>query len=184
MMAAGGLGSVTTVVAGLAVGRGCGVGGGGRIVGILLEEPVHNRRHIDGRFGVWKPHKDRCLAAYRLAHLDIAADDSGQRRREFEESLARLENRVVRALALTRRIRHVYDDANILIGPLHMGKFDECVCVGKGGRLVRRNDQNGVDVADLELRAPTLDDVFLAKTGRTLEGATEEAESDVKERRG
>ncbi len=35
-----------------------------------------------------------------------------------------------------------------------------------------------VDVVDLELRAPTLDDVFLAKTGRTLEGATEEAEQE------
>jgi ABC-2 type transport system ATP-binding protein len=41
--------------------------------------------------------------------------------------------------------------------------------------IVRAVDQNGVDVADLELRAPTLDDVFLAKTGRTLEGAAEDA---------
>ena len=36
--------------------------------------------------------------------------------------------------------------------------------------------------ADLELRAPTLDDVFLAKTGRTLEGATEEAETAASQR--
>ena len=28
---------------------------------------------------------------------------------------------------------------------------------------------------DIELRAPSLDDVFLAKTGRTLEGAAEDA---------
>ena len=41
--------------------------------------------------------------------------------------------------------------------------------------IVRAVDADGVEVADLELRAPTLDDVFLAKTGRTLEGATEEA---------
>jgi ABC-2 type transport system ATP-binding protein len=41
--------------------------------------------------------------------------------------------------------------------------------------VVRAVDADGVDIADLELRAPTLDDVFLAKTGRTLEGATEEA---------
>ena len=41
--------------------------------------------------------------------------------------------------------------------------------------IVRAVDADGVDIADLELRAPTLDDVFLAKTGRTLEGATEEA---------
>ena len=43
--------------------------------------------------------------------------------------------------------------------------------------IVRAVDADGVDVVDLELRAPTLDDVFLAKTGRTLEGATEEAET-------
>jgi ABC-2 type transport system ATP-binding protein len=44
--------------------------------------------------------------------------------------------------------------------------------------IVRAVDANGIDVVDLELRAPTLDDVFLAKTGRTLEGATEEAEAE------
>ena len=43
--------------------------------------------------------------------------------------------------------------------------------------IVRAVDADGVDIVDLELRAPTLDDVFLAKTGRTLEGATEEAEA-------
>ena len=42
--------------------------------------------------------------------------------------------------------------------------------------IVRAVDADGIDVLDLELRAPTLDDVFLAKTGRTLEGAAEEAE--------
>jgi ABC-2 type transport system ATP-binding protein len=49
--------------------------------------------------------------------------------------------------------------------------------------IVRAVDQNGVEIADIELHAPTLDDVFLAKTGRTLEGAAEEADSD-QERRG
>ena len=44
--------------------------------------------------------------------------------------------------------------------------------------IVRAVDANGVDILDLELRAPTLDDVFLAKTGRTLEGATEEADAE------
>jgi len=43
--------------------------------------------------------------------------------------------------------------------------------------IVRAVDANGVDVVDLELKAPSLDDVFLAKTGRTLEGATEEADA-------
>jgi ABC-2 type transport system ATP-binding protein len=40
--------------------------------------------------------------------------------------------------------------------------------------VVRAVDADGVAIADLQLRAPTLDDVFLAKTGRTLEGAAEE----------
>ncbi len=49
--------------------------------------------------------------------------------------------------------------------------------------IVRAVDANGVDIADLELHAPTLDDVFLAKTGRTLEGAAEEAETAGQEQR-
>jgi ABC-2 type transport system ATP-binding protein len=44
--------------------------------------------------------------------------------------------------------------------------------------IVRAVDADGVDIVDLELRAPSLDDVFLAKTGRTLEGATEEADQE------
>jgi ABC-2 type transport system ATP-binding protein len=40
--------------------------------------------------------------------------------------------------------------------------------------VVRALDAEGIEVADLQLHAPTLDDVFLAKTGRTLEGAGEE----------
>ena len=45
--------------------------------------------------------------------------------------------------------------------------------------IVRAVDAAGVEVLDLELRAPTLDDVFLAKTGRTLEGAAEEAVAEL-----
>jgi ABC-2 type transport system ATP-binding protein len=47
--------------------------------------------------------------------------------------------------------------------------------------IVRAVDQNGVDIVDLELRAPTLDDVFLAKTGRSLEDA-DEAEQEKQRR--
>jgi ABC-2 type transport system ATP-binding protein len=49
--------------------------------------------------------------------------------------------------------------------------------------IVRAVDANGVDIADIELHAPTLDDVFLAKTGRTLEGAAEEADTAAQEKR-
>jgi ABC-2 type transport system ATP-binding protein len=44
--------------------------------------------------------------------------------------------------------------------------------------VVRALDSEGLEVAHLQLHAPSLDDVFLEKTGRTLEGATEEAEEE------
>jgi ABC-2 type transport system ATP-binding protein len=44
--------------------------------------------------------------------------------------------------------------------------------------VIRAIDGEGVAVADLRLHAPTLDDVFLAKTGRSLEGAAEQDEQD------
>jgi ABC-2 type transport system ATP-binding protein len=40
--------------------------------------------------------------------------------------------------------------------------------------VVRALDAAGIEVAQLRLHAPTLDDVFLAKTGRTLEGEGED----------
>jgi ABC-2 type transport system ATP-binding protein len=43
--------------------------------------------------------------------------------------------------------------------------------------VVRALDAADIAVASLQLHAPTLDDVFLEKTGRSLEGAGEEAES-------
>jgi ABC-2 type transport system ATP-binding protein len=49
--------------------------------------------------------------------------------------------------------------------------------------VVRGLDAEGVQLVDIELRAPTLDDVFLAKTGRTLEGAAEAAEEAQQEKR-
>jgi hypothetical protein len=49
--------------------------------------------------------------------------------------------------------------------------------------IVRTLDGAGIDIADLELHAPTLDDVFLEKTGRKLEGAGagEEAAAEEEE---
>jgi ABC-2 type transport system ATP-binding protein len=40
--------------------------------------------------------------------------------------------------------------------------------------VVRALDAENIKIQDLQLHAPTLDDVFLAKTGRSLEGAEEE----------
>jgi ABC-2 type transport system ATP-binding protein len=41
--------------------------------------------------------------------------------------------------------------------------------------VVRALDQEGIEIEELQLHAPTLDDVFLAKTGRSLEGEAEPA---------
>jgi ABC-2 type transport system ATP-binding protein len=41
--------------------------------------------------------------------------------------------------------------------------------------IIRRFDRGGVKIANLELHSPSLNDVFLAKTGRSLEGAQAEA---------
>jgi ABC-2 type transport system ATP-binding protein len=42
--------------------------------------------------------------------------------------------------------------------------------------IVRKIDDEGIRIANIDMHAPTLDDVFLAKTGRSLEGAQAEAE--------
>jgi ABC-2 type transport system ATP-binding protein len=45
--------------------------------------------------------------------------------------------------------------------------------------VVRAIDADGLALEHLQLHAPTLDDVFLAKTGRSLEGAAEETEPEA-----
>jgi ABC-2 type transport system ATP-binding protein len=47
--------------------------------------------------------------------------------------------------------------------------------------VVRALDAEGLAVADLKLHAPSLDDVFLAKTGRSLEGAGDGEEAEEAE---
>jgi ABC-2 type transport system ATP-binding protein len=73
-----------------------------------------------------------------------------------------------------------------------LGRFGECAETDhKGGsvqlaggeselaEVVRALDSAGIAIESLNLHAPSLDDVFLAKTGRSLEGAEEvEAEAE------
>ncbi len=47
--------------------------------------------------------------------------------------------------------------------------------------VVRALDAEGVAIEQLQLHAPSLDDVFLAKTGRSLEGAEDEVEESEEE---
>jgi ABC-2 type transport system ATP-binding protein len=53
---------------------------------------------------------------------------------------------------------------------------------GELADVIRGLDTEGIKVADLKLHAPSLDDVFLAKTGRSLEGAGAEEEIDPESR--
>jgi ABC-2 type transport system ATP-binding protein len=50
--------------------------------------------------------------------------------------------------------------------------------VGDLAEIVRVLDSEGIKVADLRVHSPTLDDVFLAKTGRSLEGASDHGGSE------
>src|SRR5262249_56229413 len=45
--------------------------------------------------------------------------------------------------------------------------------------VIRALDAEELHVDHLELHSPSLDDVFLAKTGRTLEGAEEEQQAEL-----
>jgi len=72
-----------------------------------------------------------------------------------------------------------------------LGRFGDPLPAGRGAAavrladgteeladVVRGLDGEGIRVADLKLHAPSLNDVFLAKTGRSLEGAGDEHPSD------
>jgi ABC-2 type transport system ATP-binding protein len=52
-----------------------------------------------------------------------------------------------------------------------LSRFGEAVGASRLADVVRALDGEDLHVAHLELHAPTLDDVFLAKTGHALEGA-------------
>jgi ABC-2 type transport system ATP-binding protein len=78
-------------------------------------------------------------------------------------------------------------DRERLAGVLH--RFGEESAASAGGvaaqlgegaadlaEIVRALDAQGIAVADLRVHSPTLDDVFLAKTGRSLEGAADDGE--------
>jgi len=69
-------------------------------------------------------------------------------------------------------------------GATHRGGASVLLAGGESqlADVVRALDAEGIAIETLQLHAPSLDDVFLAKTGRSLEGAGEaEAEADSEE---
>lgn len=85
-------------------------------------------------------------------------------------SIARAENRNV-ALATLRPLCtgdvDVSHDGRTFAAPIHSG---DRVVPG----VIRALDDAGIDVLDVEVRRPTLDDVFLTLTGRSTGDETEE----------
>ena len=51
-----------------------------------------------------------------LTNLEVAADDAGQRRREFEEILTRLQDNPIGSLAFAGVLGKVHDDSDVGIG--------------------------------------------------------------------
>jgi ABC-2 type transport system ATP-binding protein len=86
---------------------------------------------------------------------------------------------------------HRLDDVSRALEPFGGGEQPHRVGDGVAVRLhggdssladvVRALDSADIEVAHLQLHAPSLDDVFLAKTGRTLEGAGEQDEAQAEE---
>ena len=86
-------------------------------------------------------------------------------------SIARAENRDVALATLrplcTGDVEVVSHDGRTFSAPIHSG---DRVVPG----VIRALDDAGIDVLDVEVRRPTLDDVFLTLTGRTVGDETEE----------
>lgn len=70
-----------------------------------------------------------------------------------------------------------------------LGRFGEAVPASSGSAAVRLEsgdlaavvralDKENIEMANLQLNSPTLDDVFLEKTGRSLEGSGDEGEDE------
>ncbi|MBI4897419.1 MAG: ATP-binding cassette domain-containing protein [Actinobacteria bacterium] len=92
-----------------------------------------------------------------------------------------------RAEDRARVIEALRGDCEIGDGAVHYGVSGDANTGTVSGRLratrgladvVRALDAAGLAVANLSVNAPTLDDVFLAKTGRKLEGAGDQTEDE------
>ena len=79
-----------------------------------------------------------------------------------------------RAGAILARFGEPCDSATASPSALSTGEADLA-------EIVRALDAEGIEVEQLQLHQPSLDDVFLAKTGRSLEGDGEDEEEPVGE---
>src|SRR4051812_38580106 len=125
------------------------------------------------------------LTTQYLEEADVLADRVGiidHGRIVAEDTPAALKAEIgrpsVHVLPCNERDRPLIADLLRRFGePLAESRADELAVRLRGGvgmaDVIRALDSDGVVVDDVELRAPTLDDVFLAKTGRSLEGAAD-----------
>jgi ABC-2 type transport system ATP-binding protein len=136
------------------------------------------------------------LTTQYLEEADVLADRVGiidHGRIVAEDTPAALKAEIgrpsVHVLPCNERDRPLIADLLGRFGePLAESRADELAVrlrVGVGmADVIRALDSDGVVVDDVELRAPTLDDVFLAKTGRSLEGAAGSENGSKPGRRG
>ena len=120
-----------------------------------------------------------CVAPYRRPSSVRAQPPDDPRAIGSRRDLLRI-NGVMRQGAVMARLLADFPAPSLLVD---LGGGDGRFMLGVAKRLAKRWQGVTVMIADLELHAPTLDDVFLAKTGRTLEGATEDAETAGQEKR-
>src|SRR6185437_14406816 len=147
-------------------------------------------RKVNGYSGGMKRRLDLALALLhrpRLLFLDEPTTGlDPQSRAALWDEVRRLAQEGVTVFLTTQYLEEadVLADRERLAGVLH--RFGEQTAASAGGvaaqlpegvgdlaEIVRVLDSEGIKVADLRVHSPTLDDVFLAKTGRSLEGASD-----------
>ena len=86
---------------------------------------------------------------------------------------------VPRDAAEQERVARALEPFGERAGATHRGGASVRLAGGESqlADVVRALDAEGIAIEQLQLHAPSLDDVFLAKTGRSLEGAGEEDEA-------
>jgi ABC-2 type transport system ATP-binding protein len=166
---------------------------------LFLDEPTTGL-DIQSRTALWQEvgrlAKDEGVTVFLttqyLEEADVLADrvgiiDHGRLVAEGtpEQLKAEISRSTVEAVPAERELRGALVAVLERFGEQTTGFGPDSVAVqlaasdGDIAQIVRALDAEGVRIAHLQIHEPTLDDVFLAKTGRHLEGAGEEEEQEA-----
>jgi ABC-2 type transport system ATP-binding protein len=165
---------------------------------LFLDEPTTGL-DIQSRTALWQEvghlAKDEGVTVFLttqyLEEADVLADrvgiiDHGRIVAEGtpEQLKAEISRSTVEAVPAERELRGALVAVLERFGEQTTGFGPDSVAVqlaagdGDIAQIVRALDAEGVRIAHLQIHEPTLDDVFLAKTGRHLEGAGEEEQQE------